>query len=304
MNTADALVKSIFQRESLQDCSLDELQAIAREYPYFVPVQLLLAEKLRTNNNASYNEQLKKISLHFNNPLWLDFLLNGSKTEPMTGSENKNANSNKAIDREVRQEYLNTPDTEALKSEAEIIEPLKEENNNVAKQEIITDSTTDGKPEYAETISGQAIQSETELHEVNTEAPLDENAGVSENDITEEYREDKAESPGDVNTNSQPAVVGETEQKNDEPPLTISQPELNQEPEQNEITFEPYHTVDYFASQGHSVTESEVSTEAMAEVWLKQGNREKAIEIYNKLSLLNPAKSAYFASLAEQLKNS
>jgi hypothetical protein len=42
----------------------------------------------------------------------------------------------------------------------------------------------------------------------------------------------------------------------------------------------------------------------MAEVWIKQGNKEKAIEIYNKLSLLNPDKSAYFASLAEQLKNS
>jgi hypothetical protein len=42
----------------------------------------------------------------------------------------------------------------------------------------------------------------------------------------------------------------------------------------------------------------------MAEVWVKQGNKDKAIEIYNKLSLLNPAKSAYFASLSEQLKNS
>jgi hypothetical protein len=54
----------------------------------------------------------------------------------------------------------------------------------------------------------------------------------------------------------------------------------------------------------HSIDESEVVTETMAEVWIKQGNKEKAIETYNKLSLLNPDKSAYFASLAEQLKNS
>jgi hypothetical protein len=54
----------------------------------------------------------------------------------------------------------------------------------------------------------------------------------------------------------------------------------------------------------HSIDVGEVITETMAEVWIKQGNKEKAIEIYNKLSLLNPDKSAYFASLAEQLKNS
>ena len=136
------------------------------------------------------------------------------------------------------------------------------------------------------------------------------------------------------------------------PPL----PDLSQEPAETELSFQPYHTVDYFASQGikfvpeekptdrfgkqlksftewlktmkrlpqtetakitdissdkkveqmaeHSIDESEVVTETMAEVWIKQGNKEKAIETYNKLSLLNPDKSAYFASLAEQLKNS
>jgi hypothetical protein len=52
----------------------------------------------------------------------------------------------------------------------------------------------------------------------------------------------------------------------------------------------------------HSIEEKEVLTEAMAEVWAKQGNREKATDIYNKLSLLNPSKSAYFAAKIDQLK--
>jgi hypothetical protein len=52
----------------------------------------------------------------------------------------------------------------------------------------------------------------------------------------------------------------------------------------------------------HSVEEKEVNTEAMAEVWVKQGHPEKAISIYEKLSLLNPAKSTYFAGRIEQLK--
>lgn len=47
---------------------------------------------------------------------------------------------------------------------------------------------------------------------------------------------------------------------------------------------------------------TEVITEAMAEVWKKQGNNRKAIDIYSKLSFIFPEKSVYFASRIEQLK--
>lgn len=46
----------------------------------------------------------------------------------------------------------------------------------------------------------------------------------------------------------------------------------------------------------------EVVTEAMAEVWEKQGNTRKAIALYSKLSFIFPEKSVYFASRIEQLK--
>ena len=119
------------------------------------------------------------------------------------------------------------------------------------------------------------------------------------------------------------------------------------------LTFEPFHTVDYFASQGikpavedipkdkfgkqlksftdwlktmkklpvaetagdlgnekkveslaaHSVEDASVITESMAEVWLKQGNREKALQTYTKLSLQNPAKSAYFAAKIQSINS-
>ncbi|MBN9351545.1 MAG: hypothetical protein J0H55_12770 [Chitinophagaceae bacterium] len=56
--------------------------------------------------------------------------------------------------------------------------------------------------------------------------------------------------------------------------------------------------------------ESEVSnreegilTEAMAEVLVKQNRKDKAVEIYRKLSLMNPSKSAYFAAKIESLIN-
>ena len=45
-----------------------------------------------------------------------------------------------------------------------------------------------------------------------------------------------------------------------------------------------------------------VATEAMADVLLMQGKKEKAIEVYKKLSLLNPSKTVYFAAKIDQLK--
>ncbi|MFM8711698.1 MAG: hypothetical protein ACKOC7_10510 [Sphingomonadales bacterium] len=131
--------------------------------------------------------------------------------------------------------------------------------------------------------------------------------------------------------------------------LLMSPPQAeDKKADQSELLFEPYYTVDYFASQGiqykpeeapadkfgqqlksftdwlkimkrlpltelgksvdpkeerkveqiagQSLTSEEVVTEAMAEVWIKQGNMAKAKEVYQKLSLLEPSKSAYFAS--------
>lgn len=48
--------------------------------------------------------------------------------------------------------------------------------------------------------------------------------------------------------------------------------------------------------------EEEILTEAMAEVFMQQGKGNKAREIYQKLSLLNPAKSSYFAAKIDQIK--
>jgi len=46
----------------------------------------------------------------------------------------------------------------------------------------------------------------------------------------------------------------------------------------------------------------EIVTEAMAEVLIKEGKQNKAIKLYEKLSFLNPDKSAYFAAKIDQIK--
>jgi hypothetical protein len=47
---------------------------------------------------------------------------------------------------------------------------------------------------------------------------------------------------------------------------------------------------------------NEVITEAMAEVLVQQGKTSQAVAVYEKLSLLNPGKSAFFAAQIKKLK--
>ena len=69
-----------------------------------------------------------------------------------------------------------------------------------------------------------------------------------------------------------------------------------------ELTGQPDKNIVTLAE--NSNTQAEVLTESMAEVFIKQGKMSKAGEVYKKLSLLNPAKSAYFAAKLENLKES
>ena len=69
------LIQSVAGKPSLHDCSLDELQQLVNQYPYFGPAQFLLAKKLKEENSSLLKDHIGKAGLYFQDTLWYHQLL-------------------------------------------------------------------------------------------------------------------------------------------------------------------------------------------------------------------------------------
>jgi len=410
-NAINELVRSIVKKNSLAECSVSELQRLTTQYPYFGPVQFLLARKLKEENSSQYAKQSQKAILYFQDDLWFDYVTssrlnevvfskNTEKTEvvpvqPLMPTKETTAEeferteivAEPLVEETVQvEEKLSEPVVEHVEEVAasteeiqkgSIIEPTigtiqpTEEKEEVAVEEVhqpkeISEPAVE-VVEVKEEIAEPEVGSVERVEEIegpvqpviHEKAPVEYDDGSNyssepEVKLAEAVHEQLVEPMGSEDMNSEEEEET-TPVNTDLPPL----PGLKIEPfnpETAKLSFEPYHTVDYFASQGikfkedekpkdrfgqqlksftewlktlkkapetaagstptatgpedkkvtqmaaHSLAEGEVVTEAMADVWEKQGNHEKAIETYRKLSLLNPSKSAYFAAKIDHLK--
>lgn len=285
------LVKSLLQKDSLEHCSLEELQTFADRHPYFGAAQLLLTKKLKTENSAQYNDQLQKTFLFFHNPLWVEQLLSD------TGQA----------------EIIPAKKTAV----PEIVE-AKEEPAVALKKSIVLDSEPILKKEEAITPNQVEEKTVTIFEEANDVVSLaEQNTEEPEMKIPqlkmEPFDPTKAELTFEpFHTVDYFASQG-IKFKEEEKPLDKFGLQLKSftswlKTMKKLPVREIAAVVDGISEKKveklaeHSLQQREIVTEAMAEVWEKQGNNAKAIEIYSKLSLLEPSKSPYFAAKIERLK--
>src|SRR4030095_10844452 len=132
------LVRLLFQKESLHDCTLEELQTIAREYPYFSPVQLLLTEKLRSVDENLYKEQIQKLSLYFTNPLWLDYPMNGYESN----TTEVRKESSEILAEQTHTEVEFETETTAIAPDVEVHEQVAEFSDTVSNENTPTYNET------------------------------------------------------------------------------------------------------------------------------------------------------------------
>ena len=306
--SVNTIVKNLFHRNNLQEVSEDQLQEYVKLFPYSSVGHLLLAKK-KKELGVEYKQAAAIAALYVNNPLWLHYFLQDESDDDNNGVHQAST----------------VPGTETA-SQSVHTEPTIAES--VVDENFTPDQNNATPVENIEVVAEEnVIHDEPEVKEIELNAELPPNEAV----VEEATSVTSALDPVPSNEPLAEKVI------------------VDQDP-----IFEPYHTIDYFASQGiklkleeltndkfgrqlksftdwlrsmkrigpvlaedipavtptdatiqknaeESVENSDIETEAMAEVWIKQGKTARAIAIYQKLSLLNPSKSHYFAAKIEQL---
>ncbi len=292
------------------------MHQLAEEHPYFTPAQFYRLQRAQPGTES--HSRLTAINaVLFNNNRWLHFKL----SEFMAPASTSRATAEGHVPEPVP--ATEVEETAGATATAQDIAELVAATDETAPEEISTTETGDGDTERPDMPAEQPVATD----------PAPGDAG-------NEYTEEENPEPDGM-------TAGE-----DQPVPVI--PAIRPVKEGSLLSFEPYHTVDYFASLGiklseeiksgdklgiqlrsftdwlksmkkvhdlpketaindatqqaiqhiaeKSNTHDDVLTEAMAEVYLQQGKLLKARQVYEKLSLLNPSKSAFFAAKIENLK--
>lgn len=273
----DELAKSFLHKDSLEQCTVPELQQITAGYPFFAAAQLLLTKKLTEGNQILYKKELQKTSLFFQHPLWLQNLLEDNDISEIV------------IEKKSSEEFTVPEIKDDISSEAP-------ELSNI--QPAITDKS----------INDAALFSEIEESVIALKIP------ALKIEHPDSYRDDPAKAELTFEPYytvdyfaSQGIKIKEEEIPKDKFGLQLKSftewlKTMKRLPVEA-IASMPESTANKKVEQlaEHSLENREVITEAMAEVWEKQGNTAKALEVYSKLSLFDPSKSSYFATKIEAL---
>jgi hypothetical protein len=359
----DFMIQSLFQRESMDEITLDELKRHSEEFPYSSIVQFLYTCKLKSQYHLDFPEAVSKTALFFDDSSWLNYQL---REEGDKGNFRKilyDTHFNNMSEDDVIETTEGIDENEDVKwvEEDEEFEGVKWSEDG---EEVIADDV------FEATESVEAIEAvkwvddaeeengEDDLEAVEVDQKIEEVKGAEEIEeikVVEEIEEIKGLEEVEVKVDEDEVGMHEQASAQSDDKIETQVTETNTPSAANndfEFPLTPYHTIDYFASLGIKInmegdkdeisrkvksftawlktmkrlqpgsdslsskniqsildtgTEKEnlseaVLTEAMAEVYLKQGLREKAIEVYDKLSLLNPVNSHIFADKISQIK--
>jgi hypothetical protein len=254
----DYLVQSLFERENMEEMTLDDLKGLSDQYPFSSIIQFLYTCKLKLLYHHDFPEAVTKTALFFRDPYWLDYQLSG---ESDIGS-------------------------------------FKWEKYKVEELEVV--EQVNEVEELSQSVKGWEVEGFEEDEGLNLTAEGSEVERVEEELIPIEpyHTVDYFASQGiKLTTEDEKDVLSQKVKSFTAWLKTMKR--LQPEPENIAIK-DP----SLFSDQKDSwnAVSEEILTEAMAEVYLKQGLSNKAIEVYEKLSLQNPANSHIFAARILNIK--
>lgn len=317
LSYSENILQTLTGKSSLSDVSEEELKDIAQKYPFFAAAQFLFTKKLHADNSGDYKNAIQKSALHFPNVLWLNYnlLQETQADEILAPAAEENLSQPEIITEEIIDGQNEEPEKEF--PQADIIQ-----------EEISAEVQPEEKPL-------EAFEPVTETNGINVEV-LDEPSSETNDDIITSEEAETNERLSNL-LKEQAAAFEKSVEETEVPVETIPPHRIDYfasqgikleedkaddklgkqlkrftdwlkqmkriNPDLNNMETDPAAESRVQNMAEHSNEPKEVVTEAMAEVLIKQGRPEQAIQIYEKLSFINPSKSAYFAAKIQELKS-
>ena len=278
----------------LSELPVESLQHAADEAPYFAPARFFLTAKQKQQEPGTvWQANAKQTNLYFTNPYWLQFQLDGYATETLVTKKQEPIPKEKTA--------IAVPTIEAVKEIMRKIDPSQETTGEIEEEPA--------PDEYIE--EADAVQEPV--------APDNKIAGILSNQLADFKKPVDADAVLDIDADrkrlhtidyfaSQGIKIDLSSIPQDK--LTAHLRKFTDWLKQVKSANASPHDLGTNLEMEKAVAETaknsnetrEIVTETMADVLVKQGQKDKAIQLYIKLSFLNPEKSSYFAAKIEQLK--
>jgi tetratricopeptide (TPR) repeat protein len=292
--TKEKLIQLLKNPNLLDDKSIETLDGLIYEYPYFQSAHLLYLLNLKKNESSKYALRLPSSATYLAERKKLFCLLNEIDINKLEKGHDLHKSQPVKV---LSPDILNSvPELEEIL----LIDDSKsvETEKPVVPEAVSTISNTDqGKaPELLELENTEPQVKNIEKEKVNSDKKeVDEVIGkkISQKADKQAGSDYFANDPGILeNENKGIDLIDK---------FLIEKPSMPklQNPKPDKNTNEEGH-VDYSIN---SVEEKDdFITETLAKLYVEQGNYEKAIETYKKLSLKYSEKNTYFASQIEKIK--
>jgi hypothetical protein len=269
----DYLIQSLFEKESLEEMTLDEFRSISEQYPYSSIVQFLYSCKLKSVYHLDFPEQVTHTALFFPSPQWLNYQLSDESEIGNFRLIQYDINFNNVsedVPVEIEQSNENTWEYDEEQSN---FSSTENEMASVENKEEIT--------QHQPLILTENNPVETLQIPIEPYHTVDYFASQGIKTLLDNQNDDLGKKVRSFTAWLKTMKSLQPVQGND-----------SIEDDDEEID----------NGNGDQVKTEIIATEAMAEVYLKQGLAHKAIEVYAKLSLQNPANSHIFANKIIQIK--